>query len=106
MSLTGALGGHDSELARLVTDTTTGRDRSVLVEGEPCIGKSSLVRKLCPRRPILAARCSGEPVTSWAERYPVASDQRFGYASPRPTLGTDVSTALGDNSALRNRTKQ
>jgi DNA-binding CsgD family transcriptional regulator len=48
VSLAGALVGRDSELAtlaRLVKDTAAGRGGSVLVEGEPGIGKSSLVRE-------------------------------------------------------------
>ncbi|MGE5136260.1 MAG: helix-turn-helix transcriptional regulator [Gemmatimonadota bacterium] len=43
----GALIGRDSELARLarlVTDAAAGRGNSVLIEGEPGIGKSALVR--------------------------------------------------------------
>jgi DNA-binding CsgD family transcriptional regulator len=48
VSLAGALVGRDSELAtlaRLVKDAAAGRGGSVLVEGEPGIGKSSLVRE-------------------------------------------------------------
>ena len=43
----GALIGRDSELAkltRLVTEAAAGRGNSVLIEGEPGIGKSALVR--------------------------------------------------------------
>jgi DNA-binding CsgD family transcriptional regulator len=48
VGLAGALVGRDSELAtlaRLVKDVAAGRGGSVLVEGEPGIGKSSLVRE-------------------------------------------------------------
>ena len=48
VSLAGALVGRDSELAtlaRLVKEAAAGRGGSVLVEGEPGIGKSSLVRQ-------------------------------------------------------------
>jgi DNA-binding CsgD family transcriptional regulator len=48
VSLAGALVGRDSELAtlaRLVKETAAGRGGSVLIEGEPGIGKSSLVRE-------------------------------------------------------------
>jgi DNA-binding CsgD family transcriptional regulator len=48
VSLAGALVGRDCELAtlaRLVKETAAGRGGSVLVEGEPGIGKSSLVRE-------------------------------------------------------------
>ena len=48
VSLAGALVGRDSELAtlaRLVKEAAAGRGGSVLVEGEPGIGKSSLVRE-------------------------------------------------------------
>ena len=47
VTLAGALIGRDSELATLVrsiTELTGGRGGSVLIEGEPGIGKSSLVR--------------------------------------------------------------
>jgi DNA-binding CsgD family transcriptional regulator len=47
VSLAGAIVGRDSELAalaRLVKDWAAGRGGSVLVEGEPGIGKSALVR--------------------------------------------------------------
>src|SRR6202044_2465451 len=49
VSLAGALVGRDCELAtlaRLVKDAVAGRGGSVLVEGEPGIGKSSLVREV------------------------------------------------------------
>src|ERR1700683_1734389 len=48
VSLAGALVGRDSGLAtlsRLVKDAAAGRGGSALVEGEPGIGKSSLVRE-------------------------------------------------------------
>src|SRR4249920_792027 len=47
VTLAGALVGRDSELAmlaRLVADVASGRGSSVLIEGEPGIGKSTLVR--------------------------------------------------------------
>ncbi len=47
VSLAGALVGRDSDLAalaRLVKEAAAGRGGSVLVEGEPGIGKSALVR--------------------------------------------------------------
>ena len=47
VTLAGALIGRDSELATLVglmTEVAAGRGGAVLIEGEPGIGKSSLVR--------------------------------------------------------------
>ncbi|HET9897497.1 MAG TPA: AAA family ATPase [Streptosporangiaceae bacterium] len=47
VTLAGALVGRDRELAllaRLVTEVANGRGGSVLIEGEPGIGKSALVR--------------------------------------------------------------
>jgi DNA-binding CsgD family transcriptional regulator len=49
---TGALIGRDSELAKLdvlVTEAAAGRGSPVLIEGEPGIGKSSLVRSAVAR---------------------------------------------------------
>jgi predicted ATPase len=46
-TLAGALIGRDSEMATLVSllaDVAKGRGGSVLIEGEPGIGKSALVR--------------------------------------------------------------
>src|SRR5262245_15178875 len=47
VTLAGALVGRDSELAMLaglVTEVAAGRGSAVLIEGEPGIGKSALVR--------------------------------------------------------------
>ncbi len=47
VTLAGALIGRDSEIAmlvRLMTEVAAGRGSSVLIEGEPGIGKSALVR--------------------------------------------------------------
>jgi DNA-binding CsgD family transcriptional regulator len=47
LALAGVLVGRDSEmamLARLITETAAGRGSTVLIEGEPGIGKSALVR--------------------------------------------------------------
>ena len=72
VTLAGALIGRDSELALLaglVAEAAAGRGSSVLIEGEPGIGKSALVRAALAEAPGPAARCSGAPVTSWGRRY-------------------------------------
>jgi len=53
----GALVGRDSEmamLARLVAQVAAGQGSVVLIEGEPGIGKSALVRAALAGRPVLA----------------------------------------------------
>jgi DNA-binding CsgD family transcriptional regulator len=52
LALAGVLVGRDSEmamLARLITETAAGRGSTVLIEGEPGIGKSALVRAALAR---------------------------------------------------------
>ena len=54
VTLAGALIGRDSELALLaglVAEVAAGRGSSVLIEGEPGIGKSALVRAALAEAP-------------------------------------------------------
>jgi DNA-binding NtrC family response regulator len=55
----GALVGRDSEMARLtglVKEVAQGRGSSVLIEGEPGIGKSTLVRAAVAEAPTLGCQ--------------------------------------------------
>jgi DNA-binding CsgD family transcriptional regulator len=117
VTLAGALIGRASEqamLAGLVTEAAAGRGSSVLVEGEPGIGKSSLVRSAVAR--AAAAGCQvfwgagdelGQPLPllplleALRVREPSANPRRNsilrllrGEASAGP--GTDVSAALAE----------
>ena len=62
-TLAGALVGRDSETAMLVglmTEVASGRGSSVLIEGEPGIGKSALVRAALGE--VAEADCLLEPL--------------------------------------------
>ncbi len=112
-----ALIGRDSELATLaglVTDVTSGRGSSVLIEGEPGIGKSALVRaalagaaeagcqvfwgtgdelgQALPLLPLLEGLRVREPSTS-PRRKTIIRLLRGEAAADR---GTDVSTAVAE----------
>ena len=72
MTRAGALIGRDSELAmldRLVAETAAGRGSTVLIEGEPGIGKSALVRTSLANAGPVGCEISGAPMTSWGRRY-------------------------------------
>ena len=59
MTLPGALVGRDSEMAlltRLIKEVARGRGGSVLIEGEPGIGKSALVRAAVAEAPAGGCR--------------------------------------------------
>ena len=65
-SLDGLLIGRDDELARLmacVSEVREGRGQAVLVEGEPGIGKSALVRAACAE--AIGLGC----VMNWGRRF-------------------------------------
>ena len=95
-SLADQLVGRDHELSRLVScaaEATAGHGQAVLIEGEPGIGKSTLVRAAWRRPPDWGARCSGAPVTNSARRchcYP--SWTGCGSASHRTTRGRKPSS--------------
>jgi DNA-binding CsgD family transcriptional regulator len=116
VSLAGALVGRDSEiamLARLMRDAAAGRGSAALIEGEPGIGKSTLVRvalaaaadigcqvfwgagdelgQALPLLPLLEALRVHEPSTN-RRRNTILGLLR-GEAADR---GTDVSAALAE----------
>jgi DNA-binding CsgD family transcriptional regulator len=114
----GALVGRDSELAtlaRLVTDVAGGSGGSVLIEGEPGIGKSTLVRtaladdagngcrvfwgagdelgQALPLLPLLEALEVREPCPSSPRQETILRLLRGEVAAER---GTDVSAAVAE----------
>ncbi|HEX3921383.1 MAG TPA: AAA family ATPase [Streptosporangiaceae bacterium] len=117
VSLAGALVGRDSELAvltRLIRETASGHGRSLLIEGEPGIGKSTLVRaalagaaeagcqvfwgagdelgQALPLLPLLEGLRVREPSVN-PRRNAIVGLLRGEVAADR---GTDVSAALGE----------
>ena len=68
----GALIGRESEMALLtglIREVARGRGSSVLIEGEPGIGKSALVRAAVAEAPEAGCQLFWVPVTNWAKRY-------------------------------------
>jgi DNA-binding CsgD family transcriptional regulator/tetratricopeptide (TPR) repeat protein len=117
VTLAGALIGRDSEIAvllRLMKEATGGRGSAVLIEGEPGIGKSALVRsalaeasslgcqvfwgagdelgQALPLLPLLEALRVREPSTN-PRRNAIVGLLRGELAADR---GTDVSAALAE----------
>jgi len=74
--LDGLLIGRDEELATLmscvsaVTAGSTGQ--AVLIEGEPGIGKSALMRAACAEAIGLGVQVFWAPVMNWGRRSPAA----------------------------------
>ena len=104
----GALFGRDSEMALLtglLKEVALGHGSSVLIEGEPGIGKSALVRAaVAEARGRPAARCSGVPVTSWARRcrcVPFLDGLRVREPSANPRRNTIVRLLRGEIPADR-----
>jgi MoxR-like ATPase len=67
----GGLVGRDSEmtlLAGLIREVARGRGGSALVEGEPGIGKSALVRAAVAEAPAAGCEVFWGLATSWARR--------------------------------------
>jgi hypothetical protein len=65
----GALVGRDSEMALLtglINEVARGRGGSVLIEGEPGIGKSALVQAAVAQAPEAGCQVFWGTVTSWA----------------------------------------
>jgi DNA-binding CsgD family transcriptional regulator len=114
----GALVGRDTELAtlaRLVTEVAAGTGGSVLIEGEPGIGKSTLVRaalagataagcrvfwgagdelgQALPLLPLVDALEVREPSSAHPRRETIVRLLRGEVAAER---GTDVSAAVGE----------
>jgi DNA-binding CsgD family transcriptional regulator len=97
VSLAGALVGRDSELAtlaRLVKEAAAGQGGSVLVEGEPGIGKSSLVREALAE--AVAAGCqvfwgAGDELSQALPLYPLID----GLGVRKPSVSPRRNTILG-----------
>ena len=102
----GALVGRDSEMALLtglIKELARGRGGSVLIEGEPGIGKSALVRAAVAEAPEVGCEVFWALATNWAGAALAAVPGRA--AGPRPlgerTTDTIVRLLRGEDTADR-----
>src|SRR5271170_3786936 len=107
--LAGALVGRDDEmafLAGLVKETVRGRGGSVLVEGEPGIGKSALVRAATATAEASAAGCQvfwgvGDELGQELPLLPFLEGLRVREPSTNPRRDTIVRLLRGEINADR-----
>ena len=106
-TLAGALVGRDSEtamLVRLMTEVASGRGSSVLIEGEPGIGKSALVRAALAK--VADAGCqvfwgAGDELGQALPLLPLLEGLRVREPSANPRRNTIVRLLRGELTADR-----
>ncbi|WP_410592838.1 helix-turn-helix transcriptional regulator [Amycolatopsis sp. lyj-23] len=98
----GLLIGRDGELSRLagwVHDVAAGRGRAVLVDGEPGIGKSALVRAACAiatRSGCRVFRGAGDELGQALPLLPLLDALRITGPAPDPRRGAIAALLRGD----------
>jgi DNA-binding NarL/FixJ family response regulator len=103
----GALVGRDSEMAlltRLIRDVARGRGGSVLIEGEPGIGKSALVRAAVAEAPEAGCQVfwgAGDELGQALPLLPFLDGLRVREPSANPRRKTIVQLLRGEGSADR-----
>ncbi|HUY47553.1 MAG TPA: AAA family ATPase [Streptosporangiaceae bacterium] len=103
----GSLFGRDSELSRLlsyVAEVTSGRGRAVLIEGEPGIGKSALVRAACEKAADLGCQVfwgAGDELGQALPLLPLLDGLRVREPSANPRQATIVQLLRGESSVGR-----
>ena len=107
VSPAGALVGRDSEMALLtglVKEVALGRGRPVLIEGEPGIGKSALVRVAVAEAPALGCQVfwgAGDELGQALPLLPFLDGLRVREPSTNPRRETIVRLLRGEVSADR-----
>jgi DNA-binding CsgD family transcriptional regulator len=107
VSLAGALVGRDGELAiltRLMREVAAGRGSSVLIEGEPGIGKSSLVRTALADAADLGCQVfwgAGDELGQALPLLPLLEGLRVREPSANPRRNTIVGLLRGEVTADR-----
>ena len=107
VTLAGALIGRDSELAMLatlVTEVAAGRGNSVLIEGEPGIGKSALVRAALAEAAEVGCQVfwgAGDELGQALPLLPVLEGLRVREPSANPRRETIVRLLRGETTADR-----
>jgi DNA-binding CsgD family transcriptional regulator/tetratricopeptide (TPR) repeat protein len=103
----GALVGRDSEMARLtglIRDVARGRGSSILIEGEPGIGKSALVRAAVTEAPEAGAQVfwgAGDELGQELPLLPFLDALRVREPSANPRRDTIVRLLRGEVAADR-----
>src|SRR5689334_17121574 len=103
----GALVGRDSELAQLIgtiREVSQGRGGSVLIEGEPGIGKSALVRAAVAEAPEAGCQVfwgAGDELGQALPLLPFLDGLRVREPSPNPRRETIVRLLRGEATADR-----
>ncbi len=107
VSLAGALVGRDSELATLtglIREVAAGRGGSVLIEGEPGIGKSALVRAALAEAPGVGCQVfwgAGDELGQALPLLPLLEGLRVREPSANPRRNTIVRLMRGELTADR-----
>jgi DNA-binding CsgD family transcriptional regulator len=100
--LAGQFVGRDHELSRLIScaaEATAGRGKAVLIEGEPGIGKSTLVRAACSEAAELGCQVywgAGDELGQSLPLLPILDGLRVRETSANPRQETIVALLRGE----------